>query len=180
MSRFASFSQATAPIVLGKQMVRFSAADVAYVQAHGYFPENRDGRGDYMHFQFVLANGAETCSFKDDLKGQQNPRYLDNIKCHFDGKNEGDGYALKRTFDDIRRAHPEYASFTAEQILSDMLNKEFEVWFYRYQGKYLQVAFCEDTYNRILDIDSDAGPATSKPEAGPTAVVEEEELPFEC
>jgi hypothetical protein len=156
MSRFSTFSQATAPILLGKQMVKFSPADIAYVEKSGFFPEGSDKRGDYMHMQFVLSNGATTASYQED-KMERNPKYLDNIKLYFDGKIPGDGFMLRLTFEEIRKRDKRYANMTAEQILGDLLYKEFPVWFYRYysNGKgYLQVAWTAEEYKKRVGGDS--------------------------
>ena len=173
MNRFSTFSAATAPICLGKQTVRFAPEMVKYIQEHGCYPCSRDGRGDYLHLQFLFSNGAKTASFSED-KAERNPKYLDNIKLYFDGKTEGDGYMLKITFDEIRKMDKRYKELPAEEILNDLLAKEFTVYFYRYNsnGKgYLQVAWSADQYAKH----------TGKKQTKKTAAkaVEEEDLPFE-
>lgn len=149
MSRMSTFSEQTAPIVCGKQTVRFAPECIAYVKAHGEFPENRDNLGDYLHMQFLLPNGAKTASWKEDQM-ERNPKFMDNIKLYYDGKDEGDGYRMKQTFLQMQKRSPKYKSFTMEQILGDLIDSgEFDVWFYRYYSKgrgYLQVAWTAEQY----------------------------------
>lgn len=174
MSRFSSFSQASAPILLGKQTVRFSPEDIAFVEKNGFFPEGNDSRGDYIHMQFVFSNGAETASYKED-KMQHNPKYTDNIKLYYDGRTAGDGFLMKCTFDEIRKRDKRYVSMTAEQILGDLLYKEFDLWFYRYESKgkgYLQVAWNAEQYRRLTQ-------RKPKTTVAKKQEVVEEELPFD-
>lgn len=150
MARLSSFSQANAPIVEGKQTVRFAPDMIAYYKEHGCFPEYRDGRGDYLHIQFVLSNGARTASWKED-RMERNPKYLDNIKLYFDGKFEGDGFQMKLTYRELQKRERRYANMTFEDILLDLMKKgTFDVWFYRYNsnGKgYLQVAWNKEMFD---------------------------------
>ena len=172
MSRFTSFSRNTAPIILGKQTVRFSPEDIEYVERYGCFPEGTDSRGDYMHLCFIFQNGARTATAAED-KLEYNPKYLDNIKVYFDGKVANDGYNMKVTFDEIRKRDKRYKNMTAEEILGDLLYKEFDLWFYRYESKgkgYLQVAWNAEQYKRFTEKKK---PAAKKKE------VPEEEIPFD-
>jgi len=175
MSRLSTFSQVNAPIVSGKQTVRFAPDCLAYVKEHGCFPEFRDGRGDYIHMQFVLKNGATTASYKED-RMERNPRYLDNIKLYYDGKFDGDGFQMKQTYKQMQLREKQYQNMTLEQILGDLIDrKEFDVWFYRYESKgkaYLQIAWNAQQYKRLTQ-KKDKKPA-------PKVEVVEEELPFDC
>lgn len=176
MARLSSFSQQNAPIMEGKQMVSFAPECLAYIKEHGDFPEFRDGRGDYLHMQFVLKNGAKTASWKED-RMERNPKFMDNIKLYFDGKYDGDGFQMRLTYKALQARDKRYKEMTMEQILGDLIDqKEFPVWFYRYESKgryYLQIAWNAQQYKNLTQKKT-----AKKPVSAPTAV-EEEELPMD-
>lgn len=148
MSRLHSHSIDTAPIALGRQMVRFAPELLRYVSEHGEFPESTDQRGDFLFVQFQLKNGAKTASF-DQVKAGKN--FENAVKLHFDGKFAGDGYQMKRIFDEIRKMDKRFRYLPEEDILFALLDKEFPVYLYRYDaGKrsYLQVAWSADEYSK--------------------------------
>lgn len=176
MSRLSIFSQNNAPILLGKQTVRFAPECLAYVKEHGSFPENKGGRqagrDDYLHLQFVFSNGATTCSWKEDRQ-EHNPRYTDTIRLYFDGNRPNDGFLMKLTYEQMQKRDKRYKTMTLEEIFGDLIDQgEFTVWFYRYQGKYLQVAWNAEQYKKAT------GGETKKTTAKKVEVVEEE-LPFD-
>ncbi|MBO7423141.1 MAG: hypothetical protein J6T99_07120 [Oscillospiraceae bacterium] len=174
MSRINSFSIANAPILTGKQTVKFAPEALEYFKAHGEFPENRDGRGDYIHLQFLFENGAKTASYKEDML-ERNPKYLDNVKLYYDGKYDGDGFQMKLTYQELKKRDKRYANMLMNDILLDLVKKgSFTVWLYRYESKgkgYLQVAWNQEQYNRLTQ--------KSKPQQKKKAEAVEEALPFD-
>lgn len=150
-NRFSTFSTSTAPVALGKQVVRFAPEMIKFIGENDCFPTGKDSRGDYLHIQLLLQNGATTASFREN-KLEHNPKYLDNLKIYFDGKIAGDGYLMKLTFDEIRKMDKRYATMPAEEIFYDLMSKEFTVYLYRYEWKgkgYLQVAWSLDQYKKM-------------------------------
>lgn len=171
-NRFSAFSAATAPIALGKQTVRFAPEMIEYVKRNGYFPVGRDARGDYLHIQIVLPNGAKTASFAES-KMEHNPKYLDNLKLYFDGKTAGDGYMLNLTFAEIRKQNKQMENMTAEECMMFLLNKKFDIWLFRYNShgrEYLQCAWSKAQYDKLH-------PTKKAPKKAKAAV--EEELPVD-
>ena len=175
MARFDSFSLANAPILLVKQTVKFAPECLAYFNEHGCFPEGRDARGDYMHLQFRLENGAETASWKED-KLERNPKFTDNLKLYYDGKYAGDGFQMKLTYQEMQKRSAKYRTYTMKDIFLDLLKQgKFDVWLYRYESKgrgYLQVAWNKEQYERLTK-----KKAVEKPKM--VEVTTEEDLPFD-
>lgn len=175
MSRLSNFSEQNAPILTGKQTVRFAPECLQYVKDHGSFPEAVDARGeDYLHIQFIFSNGAKTASWKEDQQ-EKNPKFQDNLKLYFDGKYHGDGFKMRLTYEELKKRDKRYKSMTLEEIFGDLIdNGEFTVWLYRYESKgrgYLQVAWNQEQYRRATQ---------KKPETkAKLTAVEEDEIPFD-
>lgn len=162
-----------APIPTGRQVVKFGPDLLRYVAEHGEFPCFRDALGDYMYIQLSFKNGAKTTGIADrENRGQ----FGDCIKLRFHGKFDGDFWEFKRWSAELRKLDKAYAYMPVEEILQDLLSKEFPVYIsYSESGKYryIQLSWSQAEYNRRV-----GKPAAKKAAAAKSKAVEED-LPFE-
>ena len=166
-----TMSKKFAPIPEGRQIVKFGPDLLRYLTETGEFPDFQDAFGPYIYLQFAFANGATTASLQDV---KENARYEDTIKIRVDGKYEGDGYNFRRWSEELRKLNKSYRYMPADEILLDLVGKEFPVYIYRTSsGKrnYLQVAWSQAEYNKAVG-------RMPKKQAAKTETVEED-LPFE-